>query len=797
MKCSESWLHEWVKLDELNSPLTREELCHKLTMAGLEVEELAPVAHKFIGVVIGKILKAEKHPEADKLQICEVDIGKESPLQIVCGAANARVGLKVAVATVGAELPNHFVIKQTSIRGVSSSGMLCSASELGLAEESQGILELATDAPIAKELWSYLQLEDYTIDISITPNRGDCLSVKGIAREISTLTGAPLHEVSCHEVKAVNKDKLSVTVEDKVGCPRYVGRVVRNVKADASTPTWLKERLRRSGVRSISPIVDVTNYVMLELGQPMHAFDLNTIKKNIIVRQSKQGEKIDLLDGSSQTLDGETLVIADNEKPLAIAGVMGGLDSSVTLNTTDIFLESAYFSPKIIARQRQFYNLNSDSSYRFERGIDPTIQRQAIERATQLILEIAGGEPGEVIEEKSIEYLSKEMIIALPAKKITQILGIDISESEIEKIFAALKFKYKKERENWLVTVPPYRSDMVLSEDVVEEIARIYGYDKIPTHSFKGELYVKKQIEESHDWYDLRQTLKDQGFNEIISYSFVDKQLQALLDPQQAPRQLINPITADMTVMRTNLWPGFINTLLYNKSRQQHRVRLFEIGTCFTVRGDKLEQLTKVGGLLTGLAQAEQWGQVSQETDFYDLKGHLENTLSLFYPMSELDFLPNTHAALHPGQTAGIYHKSRKIGLIGRLHPTIVQKLDLPTNVFVFELDLSMLKQAPLHRFQEISRFPEIRRDLALLVNQTVPSKDIRDTIKTVAGDWLKGVFIFDVYQGKGISSGLKSIALALILQHPTRTLVDDEVAELMNKVINALKGTLGAELRS
>jgi phenylalanyl-tRNA synthetase beta chain len=694
MKCSELWLREWV-----NPKRTRVELCHDLTMGGLEVESLSPV-----------------------------------------------------------DFPSE--------------------------EESQGILALA---------------EDYTIDISITPNRGDCLSVKGIAREVSALTGTPWQNLSITETQSIIKDILPLTVEVKEGCPNYVGRVIRNLKADVATPSWLqlKERLRRSGVRSISPIVDVTNYVMLELGQPMHAFDLNTINKGIIVRQSKKGEKITLLDGSDKELDAETLVIADHEKPLAIAGVMGGLDSSVTLLTRDIFLESAYFSPATIARQRQYYGLNSDSAYRFERGVDPTIQREAIERATQLIIDIVGGEPGPVIEETNKNFPKAEVVIQLKPLKIEQVIGIKIPKEKVESIFDSLKFKWEWKDASYRIYVPRYRFDIFLPEDVIEEIARLYGYDKIPTHYIKAELSPSHAGETEQDLHDLRQAFSDQGFHEIISYSFIDKKLQALLDPQEFPRELLNPITAEMAVMRTNLWPGLVNTLLNNKSRQQHRVRLFEIGTCFITRADTILQQPRIGGLITGLAYPEQWGMPSREADFYDLKGDIENILNLLPTDQNFIFKPESHPGLHPGQSAGIYHQDRKLGILGALDPTLQQTLDLSHKVYLFELDLTMLLKGGSPRFREISKFPEIRRDIAILVNQAIPAKGIQDTIKMIAGDWLKDVFIFDVYQGKGISPGLKSIALALILQHPTRTLIDDEVAELMERVITALKGQLGAELRS
>lgn len=791
MKFSESWLREWV-----NPSLTREKLCTALTMAGLEVEELAPVAKDFSGIVVGQVLKTEKHPEADRLKICEVNVGSVSILKIVCGADNVRPGLKVPVAMIDAVLPNKTVITPATIRGVASQGMLCSASELELSDESQGLLELPENAPIGEDLKTYLKLNDYVIELSITPNRGDCLSIKGIAREVSALTRSPLLKTNdIPEVHSTFNVIHVVSVEAKTDCPAYIGRILRNVKADAVTPVWLKECLNRSGIRSISPVVDITNYVMLELGQPMHAFDLEKVKQGIHVRKAKYGEKIKLLDDSEKVLDAETLVIADAEKPLAIAGVMGGLDSSVTATTKDIFLESAFFTPQIVARQRQHYGLSSDSAYRFERGVDPTIQRQAIERATQLIIEIAGGDVGPVIEIIHAEHLPKKKNIVLPHEKIAKVLGMEVSEKEVKDIFTALNFVFSYTDNNWVVQVPAYRFDITLPEDLIEEVARLYGYDRIPTRKLKAELHVAHADEGAADLQPLRQMLSDEGYNEIISYSFVDSKLQKLLSPDEVPCELVNPITADMTVMRTNLWPGLMNTLMYNKSRQQHRIHLFEIGTCFVKKGKNLIQEQRLGGVMMGLVNPEQWGIPGREADFYDLKGHVERILH-FLRLDNITFKPEAHPCLHPGQCAGIYYENHKIGVMGALHPGVLQDLDISERIFVYEIGINNIKAAKSKHSHEVSKFPEIRRDIAILVNQAIPAREIQDTIKVIAGDWLKDIFIFDVYQGKGISPGLKSIALALVLQHPVRTLVDDEVTALMERIIQTLKGSLGAELR-
>ncbi|VVC76068.1 Phenylalanine--tRNA ligase beta subunit [Aquicella siphonis] len=792
MKCSESWLREWV-----DPGLTHEQLCSTLTMAGLEVEEIVPVANHFSGVIVGQVLTTERHPEAERLHVCTVNIGEPAILEIVCGAENVRAGIKVPVAAVNAVLPNGTVISQAVIRGVTSQGMLCSASELGLSETSQGLLELPEDAPIGADLKTYLMLDDHIIDISITPNRGDCLSVRGIAREISALTRVPLLKNNpTPEVESVFNIIHSVAVEAESACPVYIGRVIRNIKADALTPVWMKERLRRSGIRAISPVVDATNYVMLELGQPMHAFDLNRVRQGIRVRLSRTGETITLLDGSEKHLDAQTLIIADDEKPLAIAGVMGGADSGVNLLTTDIFLESAYFDPQVIARQRQYYGLTSESAYRFERGVDPTIQRQAMEWATQLIIDITGGEVGPVIELVNKSALPDQRLLTLPVEKIEKVLGVAIPGQEVENIFEALKFKYKRENTQWRVLVPPYRFDITLPEDLIEEIARLHGYDKIPAHTLAAELQSGNTSTGARDWRPLRQLLSDRGYHEVITYSFIDSKLQKLLDPEETPCELVNPITSDMTVMRTSLLPGLVNTLLYNHSRQQNRVRLFELGTCFNRRGKNILQQSRLGGIIMGHVCPEQWGIPAREADFYDLKGDLECLFHTLPANKPLTFKPVNHPGMHPGQTAGIFYDGQQWGVAGALHPTVSQSLDLPGKVFVYELDIRLLEMTGLNRFQEVSKFPEIRRDLAILVNQAIPASEIQDTIKVIAGDWLKDVFIFDVYQGKGISPGLKSIALALILQHPTRTLVDDEVTALVERVVTTLNGKLGAELR-
>ncbi len=791
MKLSELWLREWI-----NPALTREQLCACLTMSGLEVEGVTPVAEQFSHVVIAKVLRVEPHPEADRLQVCEVDVGSGKTLTIVCGAKNVAANKMVAAALDGAVLSDNTKITTNKLRGVVSQGMLCSARELGLAEESEGLFLLPADAPLGKNVWEYLKLNDYVMDISITPNRGDCLSVLGMTHEIAALTQAKAHIPKITPVAAKNKDKLSVVVHAPAECPRYVGRVIRNITADAVTPIWLQERLRRSGVRCISPVVDVMNYVMLELGQPMHAFDLAKISGGVQVRMAKAGETLELLDGQTVNLDPATLVIADDKTSLAVAGVMGGLSSAVTLLTKDVFLESAFFQAASIARTSRQYNLNSDSSYRFERGVDPLLQTQAIERATQLIIEIAGGEPGLLTEVASEKHLPQQKKISLRAERIQKVLGLTVPDHEIEAVLQRLGFVCKKNKTGWDVIVTARRFDVTTEIDLVEEVIRVYGYDKIPLNYPISQLHITGQSEKKLSLPIIRHALSDLGYHEVVTYSFVDKKLQALTDPDAAPKELMNPMTSEMAVMRTTLLPGLLNTLLYNQNRQQTRARIFETGLRFIVKDGALLQQPMLSGLVNGSVAPEQWSIPLRAADFFDVKGDLENLIALTGAAGEFEFKPGKHPAFHPGQTAEVYRAGKYLGVLGALHPRLTQTLDLQGKTFAFELQLDQLVIASQPHFTEVSKFPEIRRDIAILVDQTIPVQSIRDTIEDVAGELLQNVNVFDVYQGKGVALERKSVALSLTLQHASRTLVDEEVASLMERVVNALKQKFAAELR-
>lgn len=795
MKCSAAWLREWV-----NPDLSLKELCQRLTMAGFEVESIDPVADHFTDVVVGEITSINKHPDANNLQICQVRIDptQDKLLQIVCGAENVREGLKVAVAKVNAHLPHQVLIQHTLVRGVESNGMLCSAKELGLSEKSEGILILSSDAPIGVQLWEYLALNDVVIDISITPNRGDCLSILGIAREVSAVTQSPLIHHPLSATQVATEAHLTVDLKATHACPHYLGRIIKNVRASSITPTWLSERLRRAGIRCINPIVDVANYVMLEMGQPLHAFDLAKLVQRIDVRFATPGERLLLLDGNEKILDDQTLIIADQQTPLAIAGIMGGLESGVTSLTTDIFLESAYFDAAIIARSRQHYGVVSDAAYRYERGVDPTLQREAIERATQLIIEIVGGEPGPIIEARDDKNLPVARSIFLSQIKLNRLLGISIPIQRVSKIFDALNFKYQQTSDGWHVTVPSYRFDLSLPEDLVEEIARIYGYDRIPSTTLLAASFTNKAIENDPDYTPIRTILANQGYHEIISYSFVSEAILKKCDPGKKILSLVNPVSADMAVMRTNLIPGLIKAFQYNRSRQQQRIRLFEIGTCFNTVDGTLKQAPFLAGLIAGPVQSEQWVTPSRAADFYDIKGDIESLLlKICGPSTNLEYSRIEHAAFHPGQNAGIFINEREVGKFGALHPQLAQELEVNDALFIFEIDLLQIPQIYLENIKSISKFPEIRRDIALIVNEAIPAKAIQDTIKQDAGDWLVENFVFDVYQGQGVAPGAKSIALALIFQHPTRTLIEEEITTLMDRVICGLRDKFGAELRS
>lgn len=791
MKFSEQWLREWV-----NPPIDTKQLVEQLTMAGLEIESVLPVAGQFNDVVIGQVLEAVQHPDAERLRVCQVNIGANESLNIVCGAANVRAGLKVPVALVNATLPNGITIKATKLRGVVSQGMICSTSELGLTETSDGIMELPEDAPIGKDFRAWLQLDDNAIDIHVTPNRGDCLSVAGVAREVAVLNNCDLAATKITAVPAQTKEQFPIKVLAADACPRYLGRVIRNINPKVQTPMWMIERLRRSGLRSIHPVVDVTNYVLVELGQPLHAFDLAKLNAGIVVRFAKSNEEIQLLDGQKIKLDPETLVIADESQPQAMAGIMGGINSAVSEQTTDIFLESAFFNPEVIAGRARRYSLDTDSAYRYERGVDPKLAPKAIERATDLLLKIVGGEPGPVAEVVDSSKLHDHPAILLRRSRIAKVLATDIPPEQIEIILQRLGFSIKKQDNDWQVIPPSHRFDINLEEDVIEEVIRIYGYQKVPVISPQARLQVGLQSEQVAALSRLRKFFIDRGYHEAITYSFVAPKLQQLIEPQQPYLTLKNPLSSDLSAMRTSLWPGLLSTVSYNQNRQQPRVRLFETGLRFLVNGKETLQQPMLAGVLTGDVVAEQWTAKPRPVDFFDLKGEVEALFTLMGDVNALTFTKAEHPALHPGQASGIHYQNKAIGLMGALHPALLSQLDLQGPLYIFELELAALTKTKSAPFKSFSKFPAIRRDISFIVTQAVTAQQILDKVREVAGDLLADLCLFDVYQGKGVETGFRSLALGLIWQHPERTLVDDQVNAQMERVIAALKQNFDISLR-
>ncbi|MDH5360397.1 MAG: phenylalanine--tRNA ligase subunit beta [Gammaproteobacteria bacterium] len=788
MKFSEQWLRQWV-----NPSLTTEELCHQITMAGLEVDAIEPVAPAFNNVVVGEIIACERHPDADKLQVCQVNSGDET-LQIICGAANARLGLKVVAALVGAKLPGDLKIKKAKLRGVESHGMLCSAKELGMAESADGIMELPADTVVGTDIRDYFGLDDNSIEVGLTPNRSDCLSIAGIARDVGVLCRETVTGPAENSIAGTIADTLPVAIEATDDCARYVGRVVKGINRQAMTPIWMQERLRRSDVRSLDPVVDITNYVMLELGQPMHAFDLAKLSGGIQVRHALAGEKLTLLNDQEVELKAGTMVIADHQVPVAMAGIMGGADSAVGDETVDIFFESAFFSPIALAGVARGYGLHTDSSHRFERGVDPQLQLRAMERATELLLQICGGEPGPISEVVVEDKLPRRETITLRADRIERVLGTAIAADEVNDILTRLGMEVATTADGWQVTPPSYRFDVSIEVDLIEELARIHGYDQLPSHPPVGKLAMQPRSERQQPLGRLRNLLVDRDYHEVITYSFVDPKLQAVLSPEQATVSLQNPISADMSVMRTSLMPGLITTIQYNLNRQQGRVRIFESGLKFVPHGDDVIQTAVLAGAICGPRYEEQWTSQAEKVDFFDLKGDIEALLAIGGHTAR--FISSSNAALHPGQSADIEVEGQVVGYLGALHPAMAQKLSLDQSVYLFELDTAAVCQNRIPAFAPLSKFPAIRRDLAIVVDQKTTTMDVRDCIEADASEILQDLILFDVYVGKGIDSGRKSLALGLTLQDNSRTLTDTEVDNFIDKIVSGLESRIGATLR-
>ena len=791
MRISVNWLNEW-----LGKPAQARDLASRLTMAGLEVEAIEPAAPSLAGIVVGEIVERDQHPNADSLSVCKVDAGGEL-LQIVCGAPNARAGMKAPLATVGTKMPGGMEIRPAKLRGVESLGMLCSARELGLAEDASGLLELPAELPTGLPITEALDLDDTLIEINLTPNRGDCMGVLGVAREAAVLTGTTLGGPALRAVPAQCSEHFPVELVPGAGCARFAARVIRGVRPDAQAPLWMRERLRRAGLRPISAVVDVTNYVMLELGQPMHAYDLRELEGGIVVRRAHAGETLRLLDGREITLDESVLVIADRAKPLGLAGVMGGDHSGIGADTTDVLLEVAFFQPQAIAGRGRRYGLVTDASQRFERGVDPTLQERAIERATELLLACAGGTPGPTEVTELAAELPRRTAVSFRPGRARRVIGAEIADADIERILQQLGMQVVEQGgAAWRVTAPPWRFDIAIEEDLIEEVARIHGFDRIPETDPATPLAIPAIRETRVAPETVADLLVQRGYFEAITYSFVDPALQSVLCPGEPALSLANPISADLAEMRVSLWPGLVRALIENQRRQQPRVRLFELGRKFRLDGGTLHEIPVVAGIAAGPALAEQWGAPGTEVDFFDMRSDVEALLRATGTLGAFSFVPATHAALHPGQSARILRDGQPVGWLGRLHPEVSRRLELTYSAVLFEIETESGLDAVVPRFHEISRFPAVRRDLAVLVAEPVPVQALLDTMRRSAGTLLTGLVVFDIYRGRGIADGFKSVAIGLNLQDISRTLTDDETDAVVAQVVADLEREHSATIR-
>ncbi len=794
MKFSESWLREWV-----NPAVTTDELTHQITMAGLEVDDVLPVAGKFTGVKVGHVVECAQHPDADKLRVTKVDIGESELLDIVCGAANCRQGLKVAVATVGAVLPGDFTIKKAKLRGQPSHGMLCSFSELGIDVESNGIMELASDAVIGTDFREFLALDDVTIDVDLTSNRADCFSLRGMAREVGVLNRLDVSEPQSAPVAATINDVVAIEVKAPAACPRYLGRVIKNVNVQAQTPLWMQEKLRRCGIRSIDPVVDITNYILLEQGQPMHAFDLAKIDGGIVVRLAEQDEKLTLLDGSEATLNADTLVVADHNKALAIAGIFGGEGSGVSSETKDVLLECAFFAPDHIRGRARSYGLHTDSSMRFERGVDYALQASAMERATALLVEICGGEVAPVVAVESAADLPTPNRVELRRAKLDSLLGHPIPSSDVVEILERLGLAVETTESGWQASAPTWRFDIAIEQDLVEEVGRIYGYDNIPNQAPAAALRMNLHKEAKLPLKRARDLLVDRGYHEAITYSFVEPEQQKLIVPEIDALLLPNPISADMSAMRLSLIQGLLNTVVHNQKRQQPRVRLFEYGLRFIpdqAAENGMRQEPMLAGVIAGARSEEHWDIATNTVDFFDLKGDVEALLELTANDKAFSFVAAEHPALHPGQCAAIVVDDEPVGIIGTVHPELERKFGLNGRTIVFEIEWNAINTRVIPEAAALSKFPANRRDIAVVVDDSVASGDIVEACLAAGGEFLIDANLFDVYVGKGVGEGKKSLAIALTLQSAERTLEDADITGAVDAIVAQIAEQFGATLR-
>lgn len=792
---SELWLREWVSPE-----LETQQLIDELTMVGLEVDGSSPVARQFTGIVVAEVKTVEPHPDADKLSLCSVTDGIES-FQVVCGAANVRSGLKVPFAKLSAEIiesadAKPFKIKKAKIRGIESNGMLCSGEELGLEEASDGLLELPADANVGEDIRSYLNLDDTSIELDLTPNRGDCLGMIGLAREVGVIAR---QDVKCLEfkdpVESVD-DEFEIRITAKNACPRYLGRVIKNINLNSQSPLWMKEKLRRSGLRSIDPVVDVTNYVLMELGQPMHAFDLAKLEGHIDVRFAQANEKLELLDGKEVELTPETLLITDAAKPVAMAGIMGGMATAVSEQTQDVFLECAFFAQLAVAGKARSYGMHTDASHRYERGVDYQLQHTAMQRATQLLLDICGGEAGPITETRG--NLPEPVEVSLKHDSISSLLGIEMDQAEVRDILGRLGFGLSADDSADLtVTVPSYRFDVSIEADLIEELARIYGYNKLPQTGGLGNQSLSSKPESHIEVGQIRQQLVALGYQEVVTYSFIEPGLADSLFPGQPGVVLQNPISADMAVMRSSILPGLLSTLKYNENRQIERIRIFESGLIFQQMGEEIEQKVMLAGLVSGNKLPINWSNNKDLSDFYDLKGDVEQLLSLGLESDRYSFVAAEYACFHSGQCARVEKDGKGIGHIGALHPAMQRKMGITGNCYLFEVELAPLQERLLPAATALSKFPEVSRDLAILIDDQYSSSDILANVRENAGEYLSDLRIFDVYQGDAVAKDKKSIALGLTWQHPSRTLSEDDVNAIISKCVNGLQDKFNANLRN
>ncbi len=795
MKFSEKWLRELV-----NPAIDSETLMHQLTMAGLEVDGDSPACPQFNGLVVAEVKSVVKHPDADKLHICEVDCGEKELLTIVCGAANVREGLRTILAKVGATLADKPKLEAVALKGVTSYGMLCSAVEIGLgevgqSEDSDGIIELSANEAIGKPLEEIIDIDDTIIELSLTPNRGDCLSILGIAREVAVFNNIELAELKINPVEVTSKVSRKVKLSAKADCPHYIGRVIENVDANVKSPLWLSEKLRRSGIRSINIVVDITNFVMLELGQPMHAFDNDYLKGDIEVRYTKKDEKLKLLDESEHQLKPETLLIADDSAPLAMAGLMGGFDSAVTTDSKNIFLESAFFAPEVIIGEARQYGLHTESSHRFERGVDPQLQKSAINRASELIIQLCGGQAGPVIEAASKKDVPKNTQVILRKSQISRVLGIALDEQFVTDTFVRLGMECKYKDNQWTIVPPSHRFDIKLEVDLIEELARIYSYDAISAATPLSHLKMRSLNSTYLSVKQMKEILINRDYQEVITYSFIDPDINKLLNNKDKTLILANPIAPELSEMRSSLVPGLLNSLQYNIKRQRERVRIFETGLVFK-GSENLKQDYHIGGLIHGNINEKQWDNIGTSSDFYDLKCDVEAILRSIAESGRVKFMQSKLDMLHPGQAVDVLIDGEEIGCYGQLHPKISSKLGLNNSIYLFDFNLKDLNKKEAIKFQPISRFPSIKRDISLLIDEVIPLAEVLSNVEKDAPKALSKLELFDVYQGEGIEKGKKSLTLGLTFQVTSSTLTDEEVETIMGNIIDGLYNKFGAKLR-